>query len=118
MNITYSNIVTDEDMRLTPAAEAKMAELLDEAGEFDALRIFVTGGGCSGMAYGMTYAEEISEYDSTLDGNGYKIIVDPVALNFMKGCEIGFDQSSFTFSNVFQAIGGSGACGGCGGGGF
>ena len=46
------------------------------------------------MAYGMTYAEGISEYDSALAGNGYKIIVDAVALNFLKGCEIDFAQDS------------------------
>ncbi len=64
------------------------------------------------MAYGMTYAEGISEYDSALAGNGYKIIVDAVALNFLKGCEIDFAQDSFVFNNVFQAVGGSGMCGG------
>ena len=116
-HITYSTTVTDTDMRLTPAAEAKMAELLADAEDFEALRVFVAGGGCSGMTYGMTYAEGVSEYDSALEGNGYKIIVDAVALNFLKGCEIDFDQNSFTFKNVFQAVGGSGACGGCAGGG-
>jgi iron-sulfur cluster insertion protein len=116
-HITYSTTVTNDDIRLTPAAEAKMAELLADTEDVAGLRVFVTGGGCSGMTYGMTYAEEVSEYDSALDGNGYKIIVDAVAMNFLKGCEISFDQNSFTFKNVFQAVGGSGACGGCGGGG-
>ena len=109
--------IADGELRLSPAAEVKMAELLASAeSEIAGIRVFVSGGGCGGMAYGMTYAEEVTEYDSTLEGDGYKIVVDAVALNFLSGCEIDFAQDSFLFNNVFQAVGGSGACGGCGGG--
>ena len=109
--------VADNELRLSPAAEVKMAELLANAeSDIAGIRVFVSGGGCGGMTYGMTYAEEVTEYDSALEGDGYKIIVDAVALNFLSGCEIDFAQDSFVFNNVFQAVGGSGACGGCGGG--
>ncbi len=109
--------VSDGELKLSAAAEVKMAELLANAeSEIAGIRVFVSGGGCGGMAYGMTYAEEITEYDSALEGDGYRIIVDAVALNFLSGCEIDFAQDSFLFSNVFQAVGGSGMCGGCGGG--
>lgn len=109
--------VADGELRLSPAAEAKMAELLANAeSEIAGIRVFVSGGGCGGMAYGMTYAEEVTEYDSALEGDGYKIIVDAVALNYLSGCEIDFAQESFLFNNVFTAVGGSGMCGGCGGG--
>ncbi len=115
----YSTTVTDTDVRLTPAADAKMAELTASADvELAGIRLFVTGGGCSGMAYGMTYAEVVSEYDSTLEGEGYKMVIDAVALNYLAGCEIDYSQGSFKFKNVFQTVGGSGMCGGCGGGGF
>lgn len=118
--VAYSTEVMDSDMRLTPVAEAKMAELLAGAEPGIAgIRVFVSGGGCGGMTYGMTYAEGVTEYDSTLEGNGYKLVVDAVALNFLNGCEIDFSEDSFVFNNVFQAVGGSGTCGGCmGGGGF
>lgn len=118
-HIAYSATVTDRDMRLTPGAQAKMAEILAGADpEIKGIRLFVTGGGCSGMTYGMTFAEELSVYDSALTVDGCKVIVDAVALNFLKGCEIDFSGDSFKFKNVFQAVGGSGMCGGCGGGGF
>jgi len=119
-NISYSSTVTDRDMRLTPAAAGKMAALMTDAGddEISAIRVFVTGGGCGGMTYGMTYAQEVAGYDSTLEGDGYRIVIDAVALNYLKGCEIDFAQDRFMFKNVFQAVGGSGACGGCGGGGY
>lgn len=109
--------VADGELTLSPAAEVKMAELLANAeSDIAGIRVFVSGGGCGGMAYGMTYAEEVTEYDNALEGDGYKIIVDAVALNFLSGCEIDFAQDSFLFNNVFQAVGGSGMCGGCGGG--
>ena len=118
-NITFSGIVTDQDVRLSPAAGQKMAELLGEIDEdVEGIRVFVTGGGCSGMTYGITYADSVSEYDCALEGEDYRVLIDAVALNYLRGCEIDFDQNSFVFKNVFQAVGGSGACGGCMGGSF
>ncbi len=117
-HIMYSTTITDREMRLTPAAEAKMAELVADADpDIKGIRVFVSGGGCSGMTYGMTYAEEVNEYDSTLNVNGCRIVVDAVALNYLQGCEIDFADDQFRFKDVFQAVGGSGTCGGCGGGG-
>ena len=122
--IEYSTRIGDSEMRLTPAAQAQFAELMASADDGVAgIRVFVSGGGCSGMTYDMTYADGvINDYDSVLEGPGFKIYVDPVALNYLQGCEIDFradgPNSSFAFSNVFQAIGGVGTCGGCGGGGF
>ena len=116
---SYSNTISERDIHLTPDAEAKMAELLAGAEPgIEGIRIFVSGGGCGGMAYGMTFAEQVSEYDSALSSNGCKLVVDTVAMNFLKGCEIDFTDDRFTFKNVFQAVGGSGTCGGCGGAGY
>jgi len=117
----YSTRIGDSDMRLTPAAQAKFAEMLRDAdNEVAGIRVFVSGGGCGGMTYGMTYADGTadSNYDSVLEGPGFRVFVDPVALNYLHGCEIDFRASSFVFNNVFKAVGGKGTCGGCGGGGF
>ncbi len=123
--IEYSTRIGDSEMRLTPAAQAQFAELLASAdNEVTGIRVFVSGGGCSGMTYEMTYTDntENNNYDSVLEGSGFKIFVDPVALNYLQGCEIDFrgdgPTESFVFNNVFKAVGGSGTCGGCGGGGF
>ena len=117
-SIEYSTRIGDAEMRLTPAAQAKFAELLKEAdSDIAGIRVFVSGGGCSGMTYDMTYASSVdSVYDSVLEGPGFKVVVDPVALNYLQGSEIDFRNSSFVFNKVFQAVGGSGTCGGCGGG--
>ena len=117
--VTYPTQIGDTEIKLSPAAQAKMTELFADAdGNAPAVRVFVSGGGCSGMTYGMTYAEAISDYDSVLEGEGFKIVVDPIALNYIQGCQIEFDNGAFVFKNVFQSVGGSGTCGGCGGGGF
>ena len=103
--IEYSTRIGDTEMRLTPAAQAKFAEMLTEAGgEFTGIRVFVSGGGCSGMTYGMTYADDTvdQDYDSVLEGPGFKIYVDPIALNYLQGSEIDFRNASFVFNKVFQ----------------
>lgn len=113
--------IETSDLVITEPARSKIAELLagsDE--EITAVRIFVTGGGCSGMNYGMTFAERSEETDSVVDGeDGFRLLIDPVALNYMRGAEIDYVDdgvnATFVFNNVFKAVGGSGACGGCGG---
>lgn len=115
----YTQHLSEAEIRLTPSAREKMAELQGSTDEeISGIRLFVSGGGCGGMTYGMTYADELTEYDSVLQGAGFQLIVDAVALNYLQGCEIDFvdgPNPSFAFNNVFQTIGGTGACGGCAG---
>lgn len=115
----FSNQIGEREIRLTPAARDKMAELFRDLDEdISAIRIFVSGGGCGGMGYGMTFTDARTEYDCVLPGDGFDIYVDAVALNYLRGVEIDFVErpagASFVFNNVFAATGGSGACGGCG----
>lgn len=116
--VAYSRDLAEADLRLSPAAQAKIAELVaDPDAGTNLIRIFVAGGGCGGMGYGMTFAEETSDTDCVIESDGFRVAVDPVALNYLRGAEIDFSHGSFVFNNVFQAVGGSGRCGGCGGGG-
>jgi iron-sulfur cluster insertion protein len=113
----YPTNISESDIQVKPAAGSKLAELLAGADPgFEVVRLFVSGGGCGGMTYGMTFSEGASEYDSLLVGDGFKLAVDAVALNFLRGAEIDFANNSFVFNKVFQSVGGSGTCGGCGGG--
>lgn len=117
----YSNQVQSDNLNVTDNARSKIASLVNDTnGEVEAVRIYVAGGGCSGMTYGMTFAEKTEEIDSVMgDDTGFKLVVDPVALGFLEGAEVDYVDdgvnASFVFNNVFQAVGGSGACGGCGG---
>jgi iron-sulfur cluster assembly accessory protein len=116
----FQNDISNDMMSITDTALEKMGELLGQVEEDVAgIRVFVHGGGCSGLSYGMTYAEEKLETDSQLGNDDCKILVDPIALGYLQGCEIDYREgptgASFIFNNVFQSVGGSGSCGGCGG---
>ena len=116
---TILPLITDADINISDSAEEMMANLFKDADdELEAIRVFVGGGGCGGMSYGMTFADSRTEYDHVLEKNGFKLYVDAVALNFLRGVEIDYVDrptgASFVFNNVFAATGGSGTCGACG----
>ena len=113
----FKTTVTDE-IKVMPAAHTKLVELLSSEEEINGVRIFVSGGGCGGMTYGMTFSEAPGKHDSILEQDGLTLYVDAVALSFLSGVEIDFVEqgmgASFVFKNAFAATGGSGACGACG----
>jgi len=79
---------------LTPLAANKLQTLLEERGEPDCgLRVFVSGGGCSGMQYGMAFEPEPREYDQVFESEGVKIVIDPTSLRYMAGARIDFVDS-------------------------
>ncbi len=119
----YPQEITEQYLTITPACEAQLAKIMQDADEeFTALRVFVEGGGCDGLSYGMTYVDGRTAYDSVLQREGFQLVVDVVALNFLRGCEIDYVKQGlnevFVFNNVFQSVGGSGMCSGCGGSGY
>ena len=117
----FTNNLLEGDLALTAAAREKMLELFNqvEDDELKAIRVFVSGGGCGGMGYGMTFTDALSEYDCVREEDGFSVYVDAVALNFLRGVEIDYVEkptgASFVFNNAFSMTGGSGTCGGCGG---
>jgi len=115
----FKTELTDSEVMLTTLAQEKMAELFQDADDdIEAIRVYVSGGGCGGMSYGMTFTDTRSEYDTIREYGPLKIYIDSVALGFLKGVEIDYVEkptgASFVFNNVFASTGGSGACGGCG----
>jgi iron-sulfur cluster insertion protein len=112
--------LADTDLTLTATAREKMLELFNqvEDDELKAIRVFVSGGGCGGMGYGMTFTDTQSEYDCVRKEEGFEVYVDAVALNFLRGVEIDYVErptgASFVFNNAFAITGGSGTCGACG----
>ncbi|HEC30044.1 MAG TPA: iron-sulfur cluster assembly accessory protein [Gammaproteobacteria bacterium] len=115
----FNLILSDAEVKLSEVAQEKMLGLLKDADdEIEAIRVYVSGGGCGGMTYGMTFTDRRSDYDAVREYDKFKIYVDSVALSYLKGVEIDFVEkptgASFVFNNVFAATGGSGACGACG----
>ena len=116
----FSMELAESVLALTDAAREKMGELITQAEDDDlkAIRVFVSGGGCGGMGYGMTFTDTQTEYDCTRKEDGFEIYVDAVAMNFLRGVEIDYVErptgASFVFNNAFSMTGGSGTCGACG----
>ena len=116
---TFNTNLSHSDFNMTPAALGKMKELFEQAeDDMLAIRVFVAGGGCNGMGYGMTFADSREEYDCARSEDGFDIFVDAVALNFLRGVEIDYVEkstgASFVFNNAFASSGGSSTCGSCG----
>ena len=120
MTPEYTREIAPEEMTLTNEAAGQLASLFEQVDddEVETIRIYVAGGGCSGMTYGMTFADAKSDFDKVLTGDGFSIYVDSVAISYLKGVEIDYitrdTGATFVFNNVFQTTGGSGTCGACG----
>jgi iron-sulfur cluster insertion protein len=78
----------------TEAAAAKVSDLIAEEGNDELkLRVFITGGGCSGFQYGFTFEEDISEDDTKVEKNGVTLLIDPASYQYLVGAEIDFTDS-------------------------
>jgi iron-sulfur cluster insertion protein len=119
MSENLFNARLNDEIKVSPAAAEQLSSLLDDEEGIDGIRIYVSGEGCSGMTYSMTFVEEPHRYDCLLQLDGLKMYVDAVTLGFMDGVEIDYQteglNKSFVFKNAFANSGGSGTCGGCGG---
>jgi iron-sulfur cluster insertion protein len=77
----------------TDAAAAKVGELIrEEANPNLKLRVFVTGGGCSGFQYGFTFDENIEEGDTQVGNGGVTLLIDPMSVQYLLGAEIDYRE--------------------------
>ena len=88
----------------TDAAAAKVNELIQEEGNPALkLRVFVTGGGCSGFQYGFTFDEIVYDDDTQVEKNGVTLLIDPMSYQYLVGAEIDYveslEGSQFTIKN-------------------
>jgi iron-sulfur cluster assembly accessory protein len=113
----FNTQLTDQ-VKVSDEAVKQLLALTESEDGVNGVRIFVSGGGCGGMSYGMTFVDQATPYDTTLEKDGLKVHVDAVALGFLEGVEIDYQSdgpnASFVFKNVFANTGGGGTCGGCG----
>jgi iron-sulfur cluster assembly accessory protein len=90
-------------INMTPTAADKVHELLAQENDPSlGLRIFVAGGGCSGLQYGMTLDEE-QEGDTVISQSGFKVLVDEMSVGYILGSEVDYVDSlmgaGFTVNN-------------------
>jgi iron-sulfur cluster insertion protein len=88
----------------TDNAAAKVKQLIDEEGNADLkLRVFVSGGGCSGFQYGFTFDEIANEDDTVMEKSGVTLLIDPMSYQYLVGAEIdysdGLEGSQFVIKN-------------------
>ena len=77
----------------TDAAAGKVGELIrEEANPNLKLRVFVSGGGCSGFQYGFTFDEKIEEGDFCVENRGVQLLVDPMSAQYLMGAEIDYKE--------------------------
>lgn len=84
---------TQDTVIFTDAAASKVGELITEEGN-DALklRVYVSGGGCSGFQYGFTFDETANDDDTAVVKNGVTVLIDPTSLQYLQGAEIDYKE--------------------------
>ncbi len=78
-------------LRFTDMAAAKVGELIAEEGNSALmLRVFISGGGCSGFQYGFTFDERREDGDTAIENAGVVLLVDPTSVQYLMGAEIDY----------------------------
>lgn len=91
--------MNNPELYMTDKAAAKVFELIEEEGNFALkLRVYVTGGGCSGFQYGFSFDEVVSDDDLLIEKNmpnqaqNVHLVVDPMSLPYLMGAEIDYED--------------------------
>ncbi len=85
-------------------AASRVQRLIEDEGNLELkLRVFITGGGCSGFSYGFTFDDEVAEDDAVVETNGVKMLVDAMSFQYLAGAQVDFKEdlqgSQFTVEN-------------------
>ncbi|HZW56553.1 MAG TPA: iron-sulfur cluster insertion protein ErpA [Nitrososphaerales archaeon] len=103
-----------EQLILTDAAVERIKALLQKEGKTDAgLRVYISGGGCAGMSYGMTIDDSTSTDDAVVLTKGVKVIVDKLSLIYLRGSKIDFVENLQTSGFQIENPNAASSCG-CG----
>ena len=82
-----------DPLLFTDSAARKVKELIDEEDNPGLkLRVFVTGGGCSGFQYGFTFDENVGDGDTTVENAGVTLLIDPMSYQYLVGAEIDYTE--------------------------
>jgi len=104
----------DDPLIFTSAAADKVRELIaEEDNDALMLRVFISGGGCSGFQYGFTFDENITEGDAVVEQGGVKLLIDPMSIAYLMGAEIDYTEGLEGAQFVIRNPNASTTCG-CG----
>lgn len=98
------SVETALPIEFSDAAAIKVRALIEEEENPELkLRVYVTGGGCSGFQYGFTFDEKVNDGDTTINKNEVTLVVDPMSLQYLVGGEVdyieGLEGSRFLVNN-------------------
>ena len=96
--------MVDMNIQMSVRAADKVSELIEDEGNDELkLRVFVTGGGCSGFSYGFTFDDAIAQDDTVVQRSGVTMVVDPMSYQYLVGAEVAFKEdlqgSQFVVTN-------------------
>ncbi|MCK5872552.1 MAG: iron-sulfur cluster insertion protein ErpA [Methylococcales bacterium] len=101
-------------LTFTDNAATKVSALIaDEGNDNLKLRVYVTGGGCSGFQYGFTFDEDINEDDTQVENGGVTVLVDSMSIDYLNGAEIDYKEDVSGAQFVIRNPNASSTCG-CG----
>lgn len=84
---------TPTPINVSPSAVAKVKALVEEEGCPDLkLRVFVTGGGCSGFQYGFSFDETLNEDDTLVEKDGVSVVVDAMSYPYLVGSQLDYQE--------------------------
>ncbi|MEM1261246.1 MAG: iron-sulfur cluster insertion protein ErpA [Pseudomonadota bacterium] len=90
---TVGDAHAPDPLIFTESAARKVGELIrDEDNPNLKLRVFISGGGCSGFQYGFTFDEQIEDGDTSVVREGVTLIVDPMSVQYLMGAEIDYKE--------------------------
>ena len=106
--------MTETAIVFTDTAANKVSELIkDEGNDNLSLRVYVTGGGCSGFQYGFTFDEEVNEDDTRIEKGGVTVLIDSMSIQYLAGAEIDYTEDLSGAQFVIRNPNASTTCG-CG----
>ncbi len=97
-SVTSSTLKSESDIVFTDIvftdnAANKVAQLIaEESNDNLKLRVFISGGGCSGFQYGFTFDEKVSEDDTQVNNAGVTLLIDPMSFQYLIGAEIDYKE--------------------------
>ena len=92
--MTTAELEMPTPINFTDNAVNKVKELIEEEDTPDLkLRVFVSGGGCSGFQYGFTFEESINEDDTQVTKDSVTLLIDPMSLQYLTGAEIDYQDN-------------------------
>ncbi|BCG65501.1 MAG: iron-sulfur cluster insertion protein [Methyloprofundus sp.] len=82
-----------EPIIFSDSAAKKVGALIAEEGNDNLkLRVYISGGGCSGFQYGFTFDEEVAEDDTQVENDGVMVLVDSMSIQYLTGAEIDYKE--------------------------